>query len=239
MKPPNIEVIHEDDDILIISKPAGLLSIPDRYNKNLPSVAKMLSDSRSEVFTVHRLDKDTSGVMIFAKNAKAHAHLNQQFQSQKVTKYYLLMVVGTTPERGQIDVNLTVHPVKSQMMATQKGGKAAITDFETLKHYHNYSLIKAHPHSGRTHQLRVHFSYLKHEIIADPIYGTHGPLFLSQFKRKYKPSSDKPERPLMDRLALHAESISFKHPGNHNRLSFEAALPKDFRATVRQLDKWT
>lgn len=238
MKQPDIDTIFEDDHLIVISKPPSLLSIPDRYNSNIPSVSEILRKKYGEIFVVHRLDKETSGMMIFAKSADAHKLLNEQFQTRSVKKTYWALVKGISPMEGIVDVNITVHPIKSQMMASLKGGKTARTEYKTISHFKSYSLVEAFPHSGRTHQIRVHLSHIGHEIVCDSIYGTDEPLFLSSFKRKYRQALEKEERPLLSRLALHSKELSFEHPINKNNLNFECELPKDFRAALNQLEKW-
>ena len=238
MKQPDIDIIFEDNDLVVISKPPYLLSIPDRYNKNLPSVSEILREKYGEIFVVHRLDKETSGLMMFAKNADAHKLLNDQFQTRSVKKTYWALVKGVSPMEGVIDVNITVHPIKSQMMASLKGGKSATTEYKTINHFKSHSLVEAFPHSGRTHQIRVHLSHIGHEIVCDGIYGTDEPLFLSSFKRKYRQSIEKEERPLLSRLALHSKELSFEHPNTKETLTLGSDLPKDFRAALNQLEKW-
>lgn len=238
MKLPDIEIIYEDEHLTIVNKPPQLLSIPDRYNKNLPSVATILQKKYGEIFIVHRLDKETSGIMIFAKTAESHAKLNQQFQTRTVNKAYWALVSGISPEKGVIDINISVHPMKSQMMTSLKSGKKALTEYETLSHFRGYSLVKAFPHSGRTHQIRVHLSHIGHEIVCDSIYGSPAPFLLSSFKKKYRPSASREERPLLSRLALHSKELAFTHPIYNKKLSFDSKLPKDFEATLNQLVKW-
>ncbi|TVR86262.1 MAG: RluA family pseudouridine synthase [Saprospirales bacterium] len=238
MKLRDIEVIYEDVNMLVVNKPSGLLSVPDRYNKDLPCLAGMLKDLHPGLMVVHRLDRETSGALVFAKTAEAHSHLNMQFQNRKVEKWYWLLTTGQPPQSGTIDVNIAPHPSGSKMMATGKGGKPAQTAYETIRHFRIFSLVKANLLTGRTHQLRVHFAHIGHEIVGDTIYGSHGPLYLSSFKRKYHPSKDRQERPLMNRLALHARTLSVEHPQTGEQMRWEAPLPKDFRASLNQLEKW-
>ncbi|TVR80427.1 MAG: RluA family pseudouridine synthase [Saprospirales bacterium] len=235
MKHPVIEIIFEDNQLVVISKPSGLLSIPDRYRHKLPSAKSLLEAESSGVLTVHRLDRETSGIMVFAKNELAHKHLNNQFLERTVEKSYLLLVHGSCPGSGRIEVNIGIHPTQNKMVVVKKGGKASVTEFETVQNWGRYSLVRARLLTGRTHQLRVHFSHIGHEIVGDPLYSNKGFLFLSQFKKKYRPPADRPEKPLMERLALHADMISFNHPVTGDRLQFKAEMPKDFRASVRQL----
>jgi 23S rRNA pseudouridine1911/1915/1917 synthase len=238
MKLSNIEILFEDPYILAVNKPSGLRSIPDRYDPDLPSLTQLLKENYPEIYTVHRLDRETSGALVFAKTAEAHSQLNMQFQNRRVEKWYWLLTTGQPPQSGTIDINIAPHPSGSKMMATRKGGKPAQTAYETIRHFRIFSLVKANLLTGRTHQLRVHFAHIGHEIVGDRIYGSHGPLYLSSFKRKYNPSKDRPERPLMDRLALHAHTLSVVHPQSGEQMQWEAPLPKDFRSSLNQLEKW-
>ncbi len=238
MKLRDIEVIYEDGDILVANKPSGLLSVPDRYDRDLPSLSEMLQDRHSGLLVVHRLDRGTSGAIVFAKNPATHTDLNRQFEERTAKKHYWLLALGTTPESGEITANIAPHPSGSKMMAVPKRGKTAQTNYKTLRHYRQFSLVEAMPLTGRTHQIRVHFFHIGHEIIADPVYGRHGPLYLSTFKRNYRSSKDGNERPLMNRLALHARELSLTHPTSGKTMHWEAPLHKDFAATIKQLDKW-
>lgn len=238
MKHHGIEILHADEDLIVVFKPSGLLSIPDRYNRKLPSASKILESIYGEIFIVHRLDRYTSGIMVFAKNAPTHQNLNEQFSKRIVRKTYLLLVLNHTLEKGVIDVNISPHPYKNKMVVTKKGGKSALTEYSTLENFGQFSLVRAEPKTGRTHQLRVHFAHLGHEIIGDEVYGTFGPLYLSQFKTNYRPSQKYPEKPLIGRLALHAESLEFQHHNSGKKRFFESPLPKDFKAAINQLQKW-
>ncbi len=236
-----IDILFEDDDMVIVNKPAGLLVIPDRFNSELPSLNKLLEQKLGQqVWVVHRLDRDTSGVICFAKNEDTHKYLSALFMDRDVRKMYAGLVVGRVmPEEGRIEGAIAEHPaVKGKMIVTKKG-KLSITDYKVVEQWPLYALVQFQIHTGRTHQIRVHMQSIGHPIMCDELYGDGKPFFLSQVKRKYKQSEkEEEEKPLLNRLALHAYRLDFaKKDGTE--ISVEAPLPKDMAATTNQLNKWT
>lgn len=233
-----LEIIHEDEHLLVVNKPPGLLSIPDRYDPERPNLLNLLRHGRETVLTVHRLDRGTSGVMVFAKTEEAHRSLNLQFQEREVQKIYWALVQGLPqPPEGTIEAPLA-HGSDRRMVVSPRG-KKAVTHYRCLETFRGFALMEARPITGRTHQIRVHLAYIGLPLATDPLYGAAESLFLSQIKiRRYKRSKDKEERPLLSRSALHARSLQFSFPQKDNLLSFTAELPKDLRATLRQLGKW-
>lgn len=236
-----LEKIYEDDHMVAFNKPSGLLSIPDRFNADIPNLFKLAAQMYEQIFVVHRLDKDTSGIICFAKTEAAHKHLSQAFENREVEKFYMSIVAGRMQqEKGSIIAPIAENPsIKGQMVVYRKG-KYSHTDFETLKVWKSYSLVKLQIHTGRTHQIRVHMKHLGCPVVADPIYFDGKAIFLSNIKKGFK-LADKEglgeERPLLSRLALHAAELRLKDI-NGNPLVIEAPLPKDMSATVKQLDKW-
>ncbi|MFM2224059.1 MAG: hypothetical protein RJA07_261 [Bacteroidota bacterium] len=235
-----LEIIFEDSDYLIVNKPAGMLTIPDRFDSNIANVLTELKKVHDAIFVVHRIDKYTSGVLCFAKNEAAHKHLSIQFEQHTLQKTYWALVHGETPESGIIDYKIIEDPSKAgRMEASEKYGKAAVTRFKTIQHFGNsISLVETYPETGRTHQIRVHFLAIGHPLLVDEIYGSAEPFLLSTVKRKYKLSKlQEAEKPLMERLTLHAVQIEFNHIKNEKPLIVKAALPKDFAAVIKQLEK--
>ncbi|TDO26831.1 RluA family pseudouridine synthase [Sediminibacterium goheungense] len=230
------DIIFENDFFVAVNKPSGLLSIPDRLGQEL-SLKDILKSRYENIYTVHRLDKDTSGIIVFAKNEESHKQLSQLFEGRDVEKFYLGLVHGKLiNETGSIDASIMEHPGKTGKMITHVKGKASLTDYTVLESFRLYSWLQFQIHTGRTHQIRVHMQHLGHPIVCDELYGDPAPILLSALKKKFKLSKhDEEERPLMGRLALHSHKLSFSLNGE--KFELEAELPKDLRAMLAQLRK--
>ena len=228
-------IIYQDENLVAINKPSGVLTVPDRM-RNI-SLKNYLQQSFGEIFTVHRLDKDTSGVVVFAKNDSSHKQLSQLFEGREVEKYYQGLALGKlTEHKGTIDAPIMEHPVKKNVMVTNKKGKTSQTDYEVLETFRFFSWIQFQIHTGRTHQIRVHMKHLGHPIVCDELYGDGKPVLLSLLKKKFNLSKkEEEERPILARLALHSHRLKFKL--NAKEFDFEAPLPKDLRACLQQLRK--
>lgn len=230
-------IIQENENWIAINKPSGLLSIPDREGKEI-SLKILLKEKYGNIFTVYRLDKDTSGLIIFAKNETAHKFLSQQFEARQTRKIYQGLVIGVpAEEEGSIEAPIAEHPAQNGTMMVHRKGKEALTDYKVFESFGIYSLVQFQIHTGRTHQIRVHMKDIGHPIVCDPLYGDGKPVLVSSLKSKFKLSKDvEEERPILGRLALHAFQLSFTdmHGG---MVSIEAPLPKDMRATIQQLQK--
>lgn len=233
----NEAILFENDDLVAINKPSGLLSIPDREGKEI-SLKIMLQEKYGQIFTVHRLDKDTSGLIIFAKQEAAHKELSRQFEERQTKKIYLGLVLGSPAvPKGTIDLAIAEHPVKKGTMVINRLGKEALTDYEVLEDFSIYSWLQFRIHTGRTHQIRVHMKDLGHPIVCDELYGDGKPVLVSSLKSKFKLSkNEEEERPILPRLGLHAYQLTFKD-GNGKMIELEAPVPKDLRATLQQLEK--
>ncbi|MGN6801779.1 MAG: RluA family pseudouridine synthase [Ginsengibacter sp.] len=231
-------VVFENEDIVAVNKDAGVLTIPDRHDETQLSLYKALNNHYGKIFVVHRLDRDTSGLILFAKNEAAHKYFSQLFEKRNIQKKYLGIVRGSLHEKqGTIDEPIAEHPVKKGLMIVQKKGKPSITNFKVLEDYGIYSLVEFEIESGRTHQIRIHAKTLGHPIICDPLYGDGKPVFLSSFKKKYRMSHDQlEERPIMSRPALHSSTLDFED-SNSEKFHLEAPLPKDMKALLNQLKK--
>lgn len=229
--------VFEDENLIALNKPSGLLSIPDREGKDI-SLKKLLIEKYGHIFTVHRLDRDTSGLIIFAKTEEAHKHLSQQFEERKTEKIYQGMVLGSiATQKATINAPIAEHPVKKGLMTVYRKGKEAITDYEVLEDFKIFSWVQFQIHTGRTHQIRVHAKHLGHPIVCDELYGDGKPILLSSLKHKFKLSKNElEERPILNRLALHAVSLQFIN-SNGETLNLEASLPKDLKALLQQLKK--
>ena len=236
-----IEILHEDEAILVINKSSGLLSLPDRFKPELLNIKDWANQHCGRIWIVHRLDRDTSGVLVLAKSEEAHRHLSLQFENREVQKQYLALVKGRpSNSAGTIDRPIAPNPHRPGRMVISKSGKEALTSYEVLEQYRAYSLLSVSIHTGRTHQIRVHAKAIGCPLAIDPIYGDDKGIFLSQLKGKgYQISKNQEERPLIHRLSLHAKQLSFVHPVNRDEVSFEAPLHKDFRAVLKQLRRWS
>jgi 23S rRNA pseudouridine955/2504/2580 synthase/23S rRNA pseudouridine1911/1915/1917 synthase len=230
-------ILEEDENLVAINKPSGLLTIPDREGKEI-SLKQILKNKYGEIFTVHRLDRDTSGIVVFAKNEEAHKQLSQLFEARETVKIYNGFVLGSPFQKsGTINEPIAEHPVKKGLMTVYKKGKESITEYEELENFKLYSWMQFRILTGRTHQIRVHMKHLGHPIVCDELYGDAKPVFISSIKRKkFNLSKDEEEeRPILSRLALHASKLKFDL--NSKTYELEAELPKDLRALLQQLRK--
>jgi 23S rRNA pseudouridine955/2504/2580 synthase/23S rRNA pseudouridine1911/1915/1917 synthase len=239
--------VFENDDFIGLNKPSGLLSIPDREGKEV-SLKTLLQEKyarpddavgRGQIFTVHRLDRDTSGIIVFAKNEETHRHLSKQFEERQTEKIYAGLVIGSPAnKKGSINAPIAEHSVKRGLMIIHQRGKEALTDYEVLQDFGIYSWLQFRIHTGRTHQIRVHMKDIGHPIVCDELYGDGKPVLLSSIKSKFKLSKkEEEERPILNRMALHAWKLKFTDT-NGKIFELEAPVPKDIRATLQQLEKW-
>jgi 23S rRNA pseudouridine955/2504/2580 synthase/23S rRNA pseudouridine1911/1915/1917 synthase len=176
--------------------------------------------------------------VLFAKTAEAHAHLNALFEQRRVEKRYRAIVVGSVQsENGHIELPIAEnqHGIR-KMKIDKKNGKEAITEYHVLELFHSYTFVEARPYTGRTHQIRIHFSAVGFPILADPLYGNGNSFFLSSIKRNYKSNGE--EKPLLARTALHAFSLSFLHPADGRDIILEAPIPKDMGSVLQVLKKY-
>lgn len=231
-----LNIVFENDDFIAINKAAGLLSIPDREQSER-SLKEILKDKYGDIFTVHRLDKETSGIILFAKNEATHKYLSKLFEDRQIEKYYLGIVHGSPQQSGSIDAPISEHPLHKGMMQVHKNGKTSLTTYEVTEANKNYSLVSFQLHSGRTHQIRVHAKHIGHPLACDPLYGDGKPVKLSSVKKKYKLGNhDEEERPMINRLALHSYKLVFIDAAGTKR-ELIAEMPKEFRALMNQLKK--
>ena len=230
------EILFENNEFIVINKPSGLLSVPDR-TQSAPSLKDLLIEKYKEIFTVHRLDRETSGVILFAKTAEVHQHLSVIFQERQVEKQYCGIVWGVpVSPKAIIELPMMEHPGKNGTMVVNRKGKPASTGYEILENFGKYSLLKFDLYTGRTHQIRLHMKETGHPILCDPLYGDGKPFFVSSMKKKFKHSEYEEEKPILARLALHASRLSFTDTHNKN-YTMEAEMPKDLRALLSQMRK--
>lgn len=235
-----ISVLYEDDMMIAVNKAPGILTVPDRFNTDLPNLVSILKKNNPDLIPVHRIDKFTSGVNLFAKNAESHKILSALFQSRDIEKYYLAIVDGIpSPESGRIDIPLSESTVTRGKMLVHKRGKPSTTDYKILKSYRHYSYVYIRIHTGRMHQVRVHMQYLGNPLIVDPLYGKRDAFYLSEIKAKrFNLGKLQEEKPLLTRQPLHAEKLVFTHPTNNQRIEIVAPIPKDMQAVLTQMEKW-
>jgi 23S rRNA pseudouridine955/2504/2580 synthase/23S rRNA pseudouridine1911/1915/1917 synthase len=242
-RPSPLAVLYDTPDYIAVMKPPGLATIPgraetdsvlERLGRQIGLASAGTVDPRLRV--VHRLDKDTSGVLLFAKHVAAQRHVSQQFQNNTTRKEYLALTAGKPgDESGEIVAPIAVHPTVKTRMAVSKHGRPAVTRWQVEQRFRLGTLLRVFPQTGKTHQIRVHLASLRLPLWIDPIYGSDAPIYLSRIKRDYRRSNHE-ERPLIDRLTLHAHRLTFLAMDG-SPVTIEAPPPKDLAATIRQLGK--
>ncbi len=258
MPNPKLEILLDDADLVAINKPADMASVPcdsDVLIAQKLIAAQLGLPFRGEldprIRPIHRIDKDTSGVLLFAKTRAAQQFVSEQFQSQQVAKTYLALVNGSPHDReGSIDAAIARDDANPLKMRINPRGKAAQTHWKLLQRFRDYALLEVHPRTGRTHQIRVHLAYAGMPLAIDTLYGRKpaaarsltdpdapAGLYLSSFKRDYRQKEWENERPLIARLTLHARDLSLKHP-NGSAVNLRAEPPKDLRAVISALTKY-
>lgn len=242
-----MDILYEDSDFLAVNKPPGLATIPGRTDPEsvigeLPrQLAKRDGGEPRKLLVVHRLDQDTGGVLLVAKNTDAQRALASQFGRREVEKTYWLLVAGAVePADGDINISLETDPKRPLAMkpTRRRTAKKAHTAYRTLEDFGGLTLVEARPTTGRMHQIRVHFASIGHPLAVDPIYGSATGICLSSFKPDFRMKRGDRERPLIDRLTLHALRVKFRRPSDNQVMELEAPLPKDFRSTLQALRKW-
>ncbi len=237
-----LNIIYEDEDIIVLNKQPDMIVHPARGNTHgtLVNALAFYSDRLSSGLgefrpgIVHRLDRDTTGVMVVTKNDTAQWKIAKQFEKRQVKKSYLAIVHGV-PEltSDRINAPLGMHPkVREKYAIRPEIGKEAITFYEVVESFRGFSLLRLNPKTGRTHQIRVHLSYIKHPIVGDNMYG--GKLVYPWQLAESEPAV---QEPVISRVALHAWTLEFKHPTTKKLVKFEAPLPKDMQNLLDMLRK--
>ncbi len=236
-----LDVLYDDDALIVINKPANMIVHPGRgnYLGTLAGALQFHFDKLSDIAgklragIVHRLDRDTSGVLVVAKDNTVHANLSSQFEERTVEKEYRAIAWGEVSfDRDFIETHVRVsHRNRERMMVCPEGGNSrfAATFYEVLERFHGFTFLRLCPQTGRTHQLRVHLHHLGHPIVADKLYEGRAVLKLSDLVENLPPEQD---QVLIERQALHALKLAFDHPVTGKRMEFEAPLPEDFQRAL-------
>lgn len=227
---PGEQILWLDPDLLAINKPAGLLTLPDGYDPGAPHIRALLEPIYGRLWIVHRLDRQTSGVLLLARSPEAHRSLNNQFARRQIIKTYHALVVGE-PDWTTQQVGLPLRTNvghRHRTIPDARRGKPAFTDLRVLERYPGFTLIEARPSTGRRHQIRAHLAAVGHPILGDPLYG---------------PIQDKsdPESPTcqlsLNRPGLHALRLRFQHPGHTKTVEIEAPYPPDLQVLFERLNR--
>ncbi|GJM05009.1 MAG: pseudouridine synthase [marine bacterium B5-7] len=231
-----LDILHEDEALIIINKPAGLIVHPGAGNPNHTLVNALLNfdaglDAIPRAGIIHRLDKDTTGILVVARTLESHTNLVDQLQKRDIKREYQAVVCGQLTSGGSIENKMGRHPKQRIKMAVTNNGKTAITHYRLIKKYQHYTHLHVQLETGRTHQIRVHMSHIKHPIVGDPVYGNNSSIrkgvnpslrdFISNFSRQ----------------ALHAFSLSLTHPLTKIDMTFNAELPEDIQTLLTVLNQ--
>lgn len=232
-----IEIVYEDDTLVVVNKPAGMVVHPAagiqsgtlanalaHHFQQLPNAASVRPG------IVHRLDRDTSGLLVVAKTEAALEHLSDQFRARSVYKSYAALVHGrVVSETGRIDQPLARDPSNRTRMAVVRGGRSALSIFRVKRHFHRFTLLDVELKTGRTHQIRVHLAWVKHPVVGDETYGGGRDNTIQNPKLKSQVRS-------LGRHFLHAEKLAFSHPGTGERVQFQSPLPPELSTLLAEIE---
>ena len=246
-KQPFFSLVYEDENIAAVNKISGIAVGADRYDSSLERLDKIAAEylGMERVFIVHRIDRDTSGLVVFAKNSETHKTLSAAFEGRQINKRYIAAVHGRPSWRETVcDIPLVPNGNKLHHTIVDRfRGKPSLTAFRLLGSVGNYSIVEARPETGRTHQIRVHLAGLGHPIVCDELYGNTRPVLLSAIKKKWQ-GDLLDERPLLSRLGLHAAELFIpgykagrNEVGDGTGLNLKAPLARDMAALISQMEK--
>ena len=229
-----LDIIYEDEDLIVLNKPAGLVVHPGSGNNTGTLVNALLNHDESLGFLpragiVHRLDKDTSGLMVVSKTESSYLHLVQQLKERTVKRTYLAVIVGTPVASKTINEPIGRHPKIRTKQAVSQNGKEAITRYSLVEDFNGYSLLRVNLETGRTHQIRVHLSHMGNPIIGDPLYGNRNKFSIGTSEDTKKVISS------FKRQALHAEALELIHPSSKKLISFQTEIPSDMSILIHAI----
>jgi RluA family pseudouridine synthase len=246
-------VLYEDEHLVVLNKPAGCTVVRERHSEACPFQNGVLEHvRRSPAYAaiaqresyrpraVHRLDRDTTGAVIFAKSREAELHLTRQFRERTIKKEYLAVLHGELPaDAGSVEAPLAAHEHElERVFVDERHGKPAVTPYEVVERFRGFTLVRALPQTGRRHQVRIHFSHIGYPIAADRVYGGGNAVLLSSFKRGYRAKRGEEETPLLARPALHASALTFFPVAAATPIRVEAPLARDFQVLIKMLRKY-
>ena len=234
-EPIDLNVIHEDNETIIINKPAGLVVHPGAGNQAHTLVNALLNfdkklESIPRAGIIHRLDKDTTGIMIIARTIESHTFLVEELRQRNIKRNYRAIICGQLVAGGTIENKIGRHPTRRTKMAVTSKGKLATTHFKIIKKYQHYTYLDIQLDTGRTHQIRVHMNSIKHPIIGDPLYGKN------TFIKKGIQASLRECIKNFRRQALHAYNLEFTHPSQRKMVHYKAGLPNDMKKLIKALE---
>ncbi|GGH19507.1 RNA pseudouridine synthase [Sphingobacterium alkalisoli] len=228
-------IIHEDDNLIVINKPPFVASLDEREGGEV-NILRLAKKYYDDAQVCHRLDKDTSGILLIAKNPDTYRSVSIEFEKRRVSKIYHAIIGGIhTFENLKVDLPI-LNQGNKNVSIDRTNGKAAVTIFNTLQYFKNYTLVECRPITGRMHQIRIHLATQHAAIVGDLMYKGK-PIYLSQIKKRgFTISKDQDEQPIIRRFALHSKAVEFVLDGK--KYAFEAQYPKDFATLLKQLEKF-
>lgn len=235
----NLQIIYEDENIIVANKPSGTYTISQyciNETETVLGILKKQNATNKKIIPIHTIDFDGSGVLIFAKNKESYQHIKKQFENKTIVRKYILLLSGFVQEdQGEI-----IKPILAlgENVSIDITGIEAVTKFKVLKRFKSYTLVEAFPITSLKHQLRLHFWSIGNPLAIDAKYGTGEPMLLSSLKRRYKLKKGQTEQPLMSRMPLHLESVTFKTLNTNEEKTFKTFLPKDLEVTLKKLEKF-
>lgn len=229
-------IVHVDEAILVVNKPPGLPTLPDGYDSSAPHIKSILEPDFGRLWIVHRLDRQTSGILLLARSAEAHRSLNLQFEKHQVTKIYHALILGS-PDWDEKTIHLSLRPNgdrRHRTVVDPENGKTAITETKIIQRFdRGLCLVEAIPHTGRTHQIRAHLAAVGYPLAGDALYGGGKVLLLSQIS----PEIVDKDIPILERAALHALSLEFTHPTQMVKIKFLTVYPQDLAQVLHILSQ--